>query len=116
MTVSPSQIIIIIQPSRHVNRSTLKLFQKPAKDSWGTGLDAMQTALELEKTVNQALLDIHKIGQAANDPQVDKTFSFPFHFFKNWLYAKHGIIFSFIYDINILVNDRGERFLKFKFS
>lgn len=42
---------------------------KPAKDSWGTGLEAMQTALELEKTVNQALLDLHKVGQAANDAQ-----------------------------------------------
>ena len=29
--------------------------KKPAKDEWATGLDAMQAALKLEKTVNQAL-------------------------------------------------------------
>ena len=28
--------------------------KKPARDEWGTGLEAMQAALELEKTVNQS--------------------------------------------------------------
>ena len=34
-------------------RIILNDIKKPAKDEWGTGLEAMQTALELEKTVNQ---------------------------------------------------------------
>merc|ERR1719266_2068665 len=29
---------------------------------WGSPLEAMEAALELEKTVNQSLLDIHKVA------------------------------------------------------
>ena len=51
-------------------RVQLSDIKKPAKDEWGTGLDAMQAALELEKTVNQALLDLHKIADRHGDFQV----------------------------------------------
>ena len=51
-------------------RVKLNDIMKPAKDEWGTGLDAMQAALELEKTVNQALLDLHKIADRHSDFQV----------------------------------------------
>ena len=51
-------------------RVVLNDIKKPAKDEWGTGLEAMQDALELEKTVNQALLDLHKVADANNDFQV----------------------------------------------
>ena len=51
-------------------RIILEDIKKPAKDEWGTGLEAMQDALELEKTVNQALLDLHKIADANGDFQV----------------------------------------------
>nr|AFH77943.1 ferritin [Cerebratulus lacteus] len=44
--------------------------KKPEKDEWGTLLDAMQTALDLEKHVNQALLDLHGIASKHNDPQM----------------------------------------------
>merc|ERR1712034_218961 len=33
---------------------------KPSSMEWGTPLEAMEAALELEKTVNQSLLDLHK--------------------------------------------------------
>merc|ERR1712072_731733 len=33
---------------------------KPTSMEWGTPLEALQAALELEKTVNQSLLDMHK--------------------------------------------------------
>jgi len=45
----------------------LQDIKKPAKDAWGTGCEAMQAALELEKTVNQALLDLHKIADKHSD-------------------------------------------------
>ena len=48
-------------------RIVLQDIKKPAKDSWGCGQDAMQAALELEKTVNQALLDLHKIADKHGD-------------------------------------------------
>lgn len=43
---------------------------KPVRDSFGTGLEAMQTALEMEKNINQALLDLHKVASAHGDPQM----------------------------------------------
>merc|ERR1712189_139158 len=33
---------------------------KPSSMEWGTPLDALEAALELEKTVNQSLLDLRK--------------------------------------------------------
>merc|ERR1712080_767172 len=35
---------------------------KPNRDEWGTALEAVEASLELEKTVNQSLLDMHKIA------------------------------------------------------
>uniref|UniRef100_A0A8B9L4N3 Ferritin n=1 Tax=Astyanax mexicanus TaxID=7994 RepID=A0A8B9L4N3_ASTMX len=36
----------------------------------GTGLEAMQCALQLEKKVNQALLDLHNIASERGDPHL----------------------------------------------
>lgn len=44
--------------------------QKPERDEWVNGLDAMEHALQLEKTVNQALLDLHKLASEHGDPHV----------------------------------------------
>merc|ERR1711934_684914 len=35
---------------------------KPTTMDWGSPLEAMEAALELEKTVNQSLLDLHKVA------------------------------------------------------
>lgn len=48
-------------------RIILQDIKKPAKDEWGSGIEAMQAALELEKTVNQALLDLHKVADKHGD-------------------------------------------------
>jgi len=40
---------------------------KPAQMEWGTPLDAMKAALELEKTVNQSLLEVHSTAGNHND-------------------------------------------------
>ncbi|KRX46430.1 Soma ferritin [Trichinella britovi] len=40
---------------------------KPAHDEWGSGLEAMETALALEKSVNQSLLDLHAIASSHQD-------------------------------------------------
>jgi len=47
--------------------------QKPERDEWGSGLEAMQAALQLEKNVNQALLDLHKLASDHTDPRVSNT-------------------------------------------
>ncbi|OWA52856.1 Soma ferritin [Hypsibius exemplaris] len=51
-------------------RVVLADVKKPEKDEWGTGLEAMQSALTLEKNVNQALLDLHAIAAKHNDSQL----------------------------------------------
>ncbi len=43
---------------------------KPAQDEWGTALDAIEAALELEKTVNQSILDIHAVASTRSDPHL----------------------------------------------
>jgi len=50
-------------------RVVLQNIQKPDRDEWGTGLEAMTMALSLEKNVNQSLLDLHKLGDTHGDPQ-----------------------------------------------
>lgn len=40
---------------------------RPEKDEWGNGLDALQTALELEKKVNESLLILHATAAKNND-------------------------------------------------
>lgn len=44
--------------------------KKPAKDEWGSALDGMKVAQELERTVNQALLDLHATSDKNGDYQV----------------------------------------------
>ncbi|GAB5582045.1 ferritin light chain-like [Prionailurus iriomotensis] len=51
-------------------RSGSALFQdvqKPSHDEWGKALDAMETALVLEKNLNEAILDLHALGSARAD-------------------------------------------------
>ncbi|XP_042325653.1 ferritin, higher subunit-like [Sceloporus undulatus] len=44
--------------------------RKPEKDEWGNTLDALQRALALEKEVNQALLNLHKLATDKRDPHL----------------------------------------------
>jgi ferritin heavy chain len=41
--------------------------QKPTRDEWGKPLESLQTALELERNVNQSLLDLHGVASQHND-------------------------------------------------
>jgi len=50
-------------------RIVLQDVKKPERDEWGSGLEAMQAALALEKHVNQALLDLHKLSDSNGDAQ-----------------------------------------------
>uniref|UniRef100_A0A8D0GBS3 Ferritin n=1 Tax=Sphenodon punctatus TaxID=8508 RepID=A0A8D0GBS3_SPHPU len=48
----------------------LKDIKKPEQDEWGNSLEALQCALQLEKTLNQALLDLHKLATEKRDPHL----------------------------------------------
>ena len=41
---------------------------KPVQDQWGSGLEALQFALNLEKEVNESILKLHDLGSQKNDP------------------------------------------------
>ncbi|KAJ1131709.1 hypothetical protein NDU88_010043 [Pleurodeles waltl] len=51
-------------------RVVLQEVKKPEADEWGNGTQAMEYALTLEKTVNQALLDLHKVSTDHTDPHM----------------------------------------------
>jgi len=51
-------------------RILLQAVQKPERDEWGSGLEAMQGALALEKNVNQSLLDLHSLADTHGDSQM----------------------------------------------
>jgi len=51
-------------------RVVLQKIDPPEKTSFASALEAMELALSLEKTVNQSLLDLHKIASNNNDPHL----------------------------------------------
>jgi len=50
----------------------LKEIPKPAADSWGTGLAAIQTALDMEKSLCEVLLKLHQLCIKHQDPHTEK--------------------------------------------
>ena len=56
--------------NRYGGRFCLRDLSKPDRANWESGLQAMQCALHLEKTVNQSLLDLHQLATAKNDPHL----------------------------------------------
>jgi len=44
--------------------------KKPAQQSWNSPLEAHETALQLEKDVYQALLELHTYASKHNDPHL----------------------------------------------
>jgi ferritin heavy chain len=51
-------------------RVVLQDVKRPDRDEWGNGLSGLQTALDLEKKVNQSLLDLHALATTHNDPHL----------------------------------------------
>ncbi|XP_052019070.1 ferritin light chain [Apodemus sylvaticus] len=51
-------------------RALFQDVQKPFQDEWGKTLEAMEAALAQEKSLNQALLDLHALGSARADPHL----------------------------------------------
>lgn len=51
-------------------RLSLRDIAKPSKSEWASGLEAVQVALELEKNVNDSLLEMHAVASKHNDPHL----------------------------------------------
>uniref|UniRef100_UPI00398EE9C3 ferritin heavy chain, oocyte isoform-like n=1 Tax=Pristiophorus japonicus TaxID=55135 RepID=UPI00398EE9C3 len=56
--------------NRRGGRIILVDIKKPEQDEWSNGLEAMQRALQMEKNVNQSLLDLHKLSTERTDPHL----------------------------------------------
>jgi ferritin heavy chain len=48
-------------------RIQLREIAKPLKTEWTSGLEAMQSAMELQKQINEALLTMHTLATKHND-------------------------------------------------
>ena len=53
--------------TKHGGKVAFQDIAKPNSSEWSTPLQAMEAALELEKTVNQSLLDLHKARDGKGD-------------------------------------------------
>ncbi|KAG7275550.1 hypothetical protein CRUP_013454, partial [Coryphaenoides rupestris] len=51
-------------------RIFLQDVRKPEKDEWASGVEALEAALALERSVNQSLLDMHKVASDHTDPHM----------------------------------------------
>ncbi|KAM9298995.1 ferritin, lower subunit [Gastrophryne carolinensis] len=69
---------LIKYQNRRGGRLFLQSVEKPERDDWSNGLEALQTALKLERTLNQALLDLHAVAGSKNDPQMTDFLESPF--------------------------------------
>ena len=49
-------------------RALFQDVQKPSQDEWGKTQDAMEAAINMEKNLNQALLDLHALGLCPRRP------------------------------------------------
>jgi len=66
-----AQIFMKYQNKRG-GRIVLQPIAAPTLQEWGTALDALQAALDLEKQVNQAILELHGVASNNNDPHLCK--------------------------------------------
>merc|ERR1711962_13709 len=51
-------------------RVTFQAINKPNLEDWGTAVEAMEASLELERTVNESLLAMHKVAAGHEDAQM----------------------------------------------
>jgi len=51
-------------------RVTFQPIAKPTIEDWGSALEAIKSSLELEKTVNESLLTMHKVAADHGDSQM----------------------------------------------
>jgi ferritin heavy chain len=56
--------------TRRGGRVLLESIKAPAKLEWKSGLEAMEEALDLEKQVNEIIVEMHRVANKHGDPQV----------------------------------------------
>ncbi|KAK4322535.1 hypothetical protein Pmani_006715 [Petrolisthes manimaculis] len=66
-----AQILMKYQNKRG-GRIVLQAIAAPSLQEWGNSHDALQAALDLERKVNQSLLDLHATAGRNNDPHLSE--------------------------------------------
>ncbi|XP_059496691.1 ferritin, heavy subunit-like [Stegostoma tigrinum] len=61
---------LMVFQNKRGGRVLLQDIKKPEQHEWGSGLEVMQTALQMEKDVNKSLLDLHKLASGNTDPHL----------------------------------------------
>nr|AFK11457.1 ferritin heavy chain B [Callorhinchus milii] len=61
---------LIDYQKRRGGRMYLQSVEKPAQSEWQNGLEALQCALQLQKSLNQSLQELHHLAADRNDPQL----------------------------------------------
>jgi len=51
-------------------RVVFREIAKPTCDEWGSAMEAIQASLQLERTVNESLLNLHKAADSKSDAQL----------------------------------------------
>jgi len=51
-------------------RVVFREISKPTSDEWGTAIEAIEASLQLERTVNESLLTMHKAADEFHDAQL----------------------------------------------
>ncbi|KAB0400474.1 hypothetical protein E2I00_016498 [Balaenoptera physalus] len=58
------------EPNKGSGHALFQDVHKPSQDEWGKTQDAVETTINTEKNLNQALLDLHALGSARADPRL----------------------------------------------
>ncbi|KAM7026388.1 ferritin, higher subunit-like [Acridotheres tristis] len=56
--------------TRRGGRVLLQDIKKPERDTWGSALEAAEAALQLQNSVNRALLELHGLAAEKGDPHL----------------------------------------------
>merc|ERR1711872_876146 len=62
--------ILIDYQTMRGGRVVFREIAKPNNDEWGCALEAVEASLELERTVNESLLNMHKMADSHGDAQM----------------------------------------------
>ncbi|KAK4322534.1 hypothetical protein Pmani_006715 [Petrolisthes manimaculis] len=72
MELYASYVYISMYQNKRGGRIVLQAIAAPSLQEWGNSHDALQAALDLERKVNQSLLDLHATAGRNNDPHLSE--------------------------------------------
>merc|ERR1711860_18509 len=62
--------VLMDYQNKRGGRIIFKDISKPNQDTWGSAIEAIDVAINLEKKVNESLLNLHKLAEDKSDPHL----------------------------------------------